>query len=141
MWRLTPSDAVPIERELGRLKVWRWTEGLVEPGPEVTVGEQVEAQHGEQIRQSPAEGRTKLEVAKDEDGDQSGPDLDVKSIGRGPHEGLDSQVLLDRFEERLDLPPLFVDGGDRGRCELEVIGEELVDPSILGAILDQAEKW
>src|ERR1700745_922869 len=138
---MNPSDAVPIERELGGLREWRRTEWVAEPGPQIAVGEQVEAQHRDQIRQSPSEGGTKLQVPQREDGDQSCPDLDVQSIRGGSDEGLDAQVLLDRFEERLYLPSLFIDSGDGGRSEGQMVGEELVDPTVLSTILDKAQKW
>jgi opacity protein-like surface antigen len=38
----------------------------------------------------------------------------LQGVGAGAHEGLDAQVLLQRFEEQLDLPALAVDGSDGG---------------------------
>ena len=66
--------------------------------------------------------------------------MDVKSIRGCAHEGFDAQVLLDGLEEQLDLPSLFIDRRDGGWPELEMVGEELVDPSIMSAVLDQPEK-
>ncbi len=72
-----------------------------------------------------------MEVSKDEDGDQSSPDLNMKRISRGPDEGLDAQVLLDGSEKCLDLPPVFVDRGDRGRAKSKMVRDEhQVVPSV-----------
>ena len=53
------------------------------------------------------------------DGDQGigghrGPDLDFDGIGRGSKETLDAQMLLDPFEEQLNLPALMVDSCNNG---------------------------
>lgn len=65
-----------------------------------------------------------MKVSKDEDGDQSRPDLNMKRISRGSDEGLDAQVLLDGSEKRLDLPPVFVNRSN-GRCgKAKLVGEE-----------------
>lgn len=53
-----------------------------------------------------------------------GPDLDFDRIGRRSEETLDAQVLSDPLEEQLDLPSLLVDGGNNGRRNLKIIGEE-----------------
>jgi hypothetical protein len=39
-------------------------------------------------------------------------------------QGLDTQVLLQRFEEQLDLPALAVDDGDGGGSKAAIIGEK-----------------
>ena len=64
----------------------------------------------------------------------------MKSIRGRAHEGFDAQVLFDGLEEQLDLPSLFIDGGDGGRSELEMVGEELVGPAVMSAIFNQAKK-
>ena len=45
-------------------------------------------------------------------------------ILRGSEEGLDPQVLFDPFEEKLDLPPTFVEIGDGPRRKRKVVGEK-----------------
>ena len=52
------------------------------------------------------------------------PDLGLHGIGAGAVEGFDPQVLLDPFEEQLDMPPALVDGCDGQRGQFEVVGEE-----------------
>src|SRR5262249_9151962 len=42
----------------------------------------------------------------------------------GSNKALHRQVLLQRLEKQLDLPPLFVDGGNGSRAELEQVGEQ-----------------
>lgn len=52
------------------------------------------------------------------------PDLGAHGVLAGAVEGFDSEVLLDPFEEKFDLPAPLVDGGDGQRLESEVICEE-----------------
>ena len=55
------------------------------------------------------------------DGD---PDLCGEGVERRAEERLDAQVLLDPFEEQLDLPAVLVKVGDGERREREVVGEK-----------------
>ena len=48
--------------------------------------------------------------------------LDQKSVWGGPHKGLDPQILFDRLEKYLYLPPVFVYGGDCRCPKGHVIG-------------------
>src|SRR3546814_4696486 len=57
----------------------------------------------------------------DRDGD---PDLRLHRIGRSAEERLDAQVLLDPFEEQLDLPALAIRGAYRRGGQGELIGEQ-----------------
>src|SRR3546814_6766858 len=57
----------------------------------------------------------------DRDGD---PDLRLHRIGRSAEERLDAQVLLDPFEEQLDLPALAIQGADRRGGQGALIGEQ-----------------
>src|SRR6266545_4188032 len=113
------------ERELdGSGGHFRRRERVIEPGPEVPIREQVEAQQGDQVRERPAELGLELEIAEDEHRDQGRPDLDAESVGGGSDEGLDPQVLLEGLEEQLDLPALLVDRCDRARREVQMVGEK-----------------
>ena len=76
------------------------------------MGEQIHAQQGHQVGQAPAEARAQLQVAQQQHRDQCRPDLGLHRVGRGAHEGLDLQVLLEGLEEQLDLPAVLVDRGD-----------------------------
>jgi hypothetical protein len=44
-----------------------------------------------------------------------------QSVAARSHEALDPQVLLERLEEQLDLPALFVDTGDGSCAEVEMV--------------------
>jgi hypothetical protein len=93
----------------------RRLERFIDPGDEVAINEQLLAQQSGEIRQTPAKASAQLQVLEHEQGDQGGPDLYLQGVGAGAHEGFDAQVLLQRFEEQLDLPALAIDGGDGGR--------------------------
>ena len=66
--------------------------------------------------------RSQLKEPKDQHGNQCCPNLNLYGIGTGSHEGLDLEVLLQRFKEDLHLPTVFVDGRDGGCPELQLIG-------------------
>ena len=53
------------------------------------------------------------------------PDLGLHRVLAGAVERLDSEVLLNPFEEQLHGPPRFVDLSDHMSRESEVVGEEL----------------
>jgi hypothetical protein len=76
---------------------------------------------------------------QDIDGDGD-PDLGLDGVLGGSEEALDAQVLLDPFEEQLDLPAAFVEPCN-GQCRQgEVVGQEDEDLAGFGiAICDAAE--
>ena len=108
----------------GGVEQWRRLEGFIDPGEQVAIDEQLLAQQSGEIGQTPAEAGAQLQVLEHEQRDQRGPDLNLQGVGAGAHEGLDAQVLLQRFEEQLDLPALAVDGGDGGGGKAAMIGEK-----------------
>src|SRR3954452_1177263 len=59
-----------------------------------------------------------------QDSDQNCPNLDTQGVFAGADEALHFQVLLQSFEEELDFPPVFVDGGDGGGTEVHQVGEQ-----------------
>src|SRR3989338_1227923 len=65
----------------------------------------------------------------DADGD---PDLGFHRVGRCSVKSKDSQVLLDPLEEKLRLPPAFVELCDGERWQSEVIGEKKQMALLLG---------
>ena len=65
-------------------------ERLIEPPPQVAMGEEVHPEQRNQIRERPAEARFQLQVFQHEQGDERGPDLNVQGVGGGPDEGLDA---------------------------------------------------
>jgi len=106
-------------------------ERVVEPGPEIPMAEEVEAKKGDEIGEGPSPAGLELQVLQDQDGDERRPELDLKSVGAGADEGLDSEILFDGFEEALDLPAVTVERGDRRSAELEVIREEHESPIVV----------
>ena len=84
----------------------RTLERCVDPLPEITIGKQVEAQHGHEVRHGPGKGGSEFKNLQEQYGDECGPELYMKCIHTGSDEGLDSQILFDRLEEDLDLSPL-----------------------------------
>jgi hypothetical protein len=57
----------------------------------------------------------------DRDGD---PDLGLDRVLGSPEEGLYTEMLLDPFEEKLDLPAAFVERANRGGWKLEMVCQE-----------------
>jgi hypothetical protein len=106
------------------LLMGRRGERFVEPGHQIAMGEYVHAQQRHEIRQAPAETGGQLQIAQQQHRAQCGPHLGLDRVRRGADEGLDLQVLFERFEEQLDLPAILVDGGDGGSAEAVMIGEK-----------------
>ena len=70
----------------------------------------------------------------------SNPNLGLHTVGRGAEETLDAQMLLDPFEEQLDLPSLFVERRDCESGEQEIVGqkdEAVID--FVGMITDPSQ--
>ena len=78
------------------------------------------------------------------------PDLRLHGVLAGAEEFLDSKVLLDPFEEQLDLPAALVKRGDSQRWQEHVVGEEhqglagvgifeADTPQVLGIVLGHVE--
>ncbi len=57
-------------------------------------------------------------------GADSRPDLDLRSVFACAEKVLYAQVLLDPFEEELDLPAVFVQGCDGGGRQTGVVGQK-----------------
>src|SRR5580704_18756546 len=119
--RLSQSQSL-----LDRLRRQRWRgKRLMEPRPEVAVDEQIHPQQRDEIRQGPAKARLELQELEQHQGDQRGPDLNVERVGRGADKRFDAQVLFERLEEELDLPPVLINARDGGGAECQVIRQEL----------------
>ena len=52
------------------------------------------------------------------------PDLRLDGVLAGPQKGFDSQILLDPFEEQLDLPPLSIECRNQFGLECKVVREK-----------------
>lgn len=57
-------------------------------------------------------------------GGDGAPDLCLHGVLAGAQESLDTQVLLDPFEEQLDLPATFVERGNRQGGQRRVVGQK-----------------
>lgn len=113
---------------LGRRLVFK---RIVDPRPQISIGEEIPADERDEIRHRPCKPRFELQVLQQEDGDQCCPNLNPEGVRRRTHECLDLQVLLDGLEKDLNLPSVFVDGGDGGGGEPHVVRQKLDDDLIL----------
>ena len=102
----------------------RCTKRFLEPGLELSVGEEVQAQHRSEVGEGPFCLGEVMQPLQQQHGDQRCPNLDAQGVLAGAHEGLDLEVLLERLEEHLDLPALPVDLGDGAGTELRVVDSE-----------------
>src|SRR5215510_8552246 len=105
---LSNSAKVKNSLKLRLLSQQRRCEGFIQPGPEISIDKEIHSQQRGQIRQRPSKLRFHLEVLQNQHGNQCGPNLNVKRIGRCADEGFDPEVLLEGFKEKLDLPSVFV---------------------------------
>ncbi len=118
------SELGHVEPQLLGVRDWDDFKGLFQPGPEVSVCEEVHPKQCHQVGERPVELGAQLEPAQEQHGNQCCPDLNLDGIGAGADERLDLQILLEGLEEQLDLPAVFVDGGHRSGAELQVIREK-----------------
>ncbi len=107
---------------------------FVQPSPEVPMGKEIHSKQGYQIRKRPAEFGPKLEKPEDQHGNQCCPNLNLDGIGTGSDKGLNLEVLLQMFKEDLNLPTIFVDGGNRAGSQVKVVRQEDQDLSRLGVL-------
>ena len=108
----------------------RCIEGFLQPGEQIPVGKENQAQDAGEVGEGETGFGEEVEPPEQQKGDQCCPNLDAHCVFTGSHEGLHLQVLLERFEKQLYLPPVLVNRRDGRRTEIEVIGEQ-VDVSIL----------
>ena len=72
--------------------------------------------------------------------DECNPDLGEDGISARSEEGFDLQVLLDPFEEKLDLPAIMIDVANRFRHKVADIGEKnIVFPRLRVPVADFAQ--
>ena len=55
-----------------------------------------------------------MEVLQEQQGNQGCPNLNAECILGGPNESLYLEVLFEGLKEHLNLPSVFINGGDRG---------------------------
>jgi len=145
------SELSQLQFQLFRLiESWQDLKRFVQPSPEIPMGKQVHPKQSHQIRKRPGEFGSKLEKPKDQHRNQCCPNLDLDGIGTGADKGLDLEVLLQSFKEDLHLPAIFIDRGNGGRSQLELIGEKEQDfigfwvidfnpPQRIGTFLDRSQ--
>ena len=93
--------------------------------------EQIHPEQSNQIRKRPAELRSKLEETGDQHCNQCCPNLALHGIGAGSHKRLDFEVLLQCLKKNFHLPTVFIDGGNRGGSQVEVVGQKNRDLLLL----------
>src|SRR5690625_5516805 len=71
----------------------------------------------------------KLQISQQKIDTHCNPDLSQNSIPGSSQKGLYLEVVLDPFEEQLNLPARLVDGSNGGRGLLETIGQKNVFPA------------
>ena len=105
-----------------RGRIGRTIVGSVEPCPQIPMHKEVEAQQCDEVRETPADAAAQLQELQQQDGNECCPNLNAHRVGTGANEGLDLEVLFERFKEQFDLPALLVNGGDGRRTEFAVVG-------------------
>lgn len=103
---------------------WRCSEWISEPFLEVSVREEVETKQRSQIRERPGGPRKVVKPLEKHECQEGCPNLNPKSVFGGTDEGLDLQILFERLEKDLDLPPVLIDRGDGGGTKIQVVGEQ-----------------
>ena len=82
----------------------RDTEWVVQPSPQVAVGQQIEAEQRHQIRKAPFPRGFQLQKFQQQHGNQCCPNLGLDGVFAGADEGFDLQVLLQVLEKEFNLP-------------------------------------
>lgn len=98
--------------------------GILEPGEQVAIGEEIEAKHGGEVGEGPGDLGKVMQPLEDQDGNQGCPNLDAQGVLALTNKGFDLEGLLERFEEQLDLPAVLVDVRDGAGLEVMVIGQQ-----------------
>lgn len=113
----------------------RAVKGRIEPRPPIPIDQQVEAEQRREVREAPGPRGLELQELQQQHREQRDPDLHLHGVHRGPHEGLDLQMLLERFEQEFDLPPLLIEGGDRAGGQVHEVRQKR-QPALLHLIPD-----
>ena len=86
--------------------------------------EEVELEQAQDGLQRQADPHEELEGGEQEREAERDPDLCEDGVARGAEAAPDREILLEPFEEQLDLPALLVDVGDDVGRQIEDAGEE-----------------
>ena len=96
--------------------------GTIQPSPQIPMGKEIHPQESHQIRKRPSKSRTDLKVSKQKHGNQCCPNLGFHGIRARTHKGLDFEVLFQILKEDLNLPAVFINGGDGRSSPIHVVG-------------------
>ena len=86
--------------------------------------EKAQAQNLQNVVQAPVELEFLFDDGDQDVGADGNPDLSFHGVVGGPLKGLDTQMLLDPFEEKFHLPTALVPLRDRERIQDKVVGQE-----------------
>ena len=102
--------------------------------------EEAKPEPGEQQRGAGLEGagRRLVQDLEQQAGDQRHVDLDAHGILAAPPEAADLEVLLEPFEQQLDLPALLVEPGDLGGRASQIVSQE--SERLLAGALDTSRR-
>src|ERR1044071_7097752 len=104
--------------------------------------EQVELDNPQHTLHRPAITRTVPCNRHQQIGNHGNPQLRQHSVARGADKRLDLQVLLDRFEEQLNLPAILVNSRNRLRRPTKMIGQKLVKLARLRiTVANTTQQW
>ena len=108
---------------------WQWLgcAGVAQ----VKRAEQVDFELRQEERGAGAEGAGGggMQQAQQHEGDQRGIDLGPDGVLAAPEKAADFEVLLEPFEQELDLPTLFIERGNLLGRPLGVIGQDGTAPA------------
>ena len=96
----------------------------IEPRPQIPIGQQIEAEQGREVRETPGPRGLQLQKLQQHHRNQGDPDLHLHRVLTRAHKRLDLEMLLQGLKEQFDLPPLLIDGRDRTGGEMHEVGQE-----------------
>jgi hypothetical protein len=120
----------------GALGARQASKGCGEPGPEVPIGQQIEAEEGREIRETPRPGGRQLQKLQQKHRQQGDPDLDMSRGLTRADEGFSPEMLLQGLNEQLDQPPPRIDRGHASDRQMPDIGQKGEGP-LLCRVLDR----
>ena len=105
---------------------------------EVSPFKQVKLQYSQHLMDGLSNFCLEFDVEQHQINNEGNPDLRHDGVFRGAEEGLDLQVLLEPFEEKLDLPTFLVKFSHHLCLQMKRIGQKMVGSSILRGLIDNS---